>query len=347
MTTETRHPVFQTLLALACLVVISAGIKAAQAIVVPFLLALLLALILSPLMSALIKRSVPAGLAILLALVLLVVAGGLLAIVLGSSINDFVRDLPQFQDRLNALTARAFAGLTTLGLEQPGDHILDTFNPGSVLKLAGTALASLSGLMTNGFLILLTTTFLLGEGLVLNRKMHAALGEEDKLHETFEQIASSIQHYMGLKSIISLGTGAVVVVWLWILGIDYPVMWGLLAFLLNFIPNVGSLIAAVPAVLFALVQLGPVSALLAGAGYFGINTLLGSIIEPRIMGHGLDLSPLVVFISLIFWGFLLGPVGMLLSVPLTVVVKLILETAESTHRIAILLGGSKPATPPA
>jgi AI-2 transport protein TqsA len=346
MTTETKHPVFQTLLALACLVVISAGVKAAQVIVVPFLLALLLALILSPLMSALIKRSVPAGVAIMLALVLLVITGGALAIILGSSINDFVRDLPQFQHRLNALTARAFDGLTTLGLEKPGDYILETFNPGSVLKFAGTALASLSGLMTNAFLILLTTTFLLGEGLVLNRKMHAALGEEDRTHQAFEQIATSIKHYMGLKSIVSLGTGAVVVVWLWILGVDYAVMWGLLAFLLNFIPNVGSLIAAVPAVLFALVQLGPLSAVLAAAGYLGINTLLGSIIEPRIMGQGLDLSPLVVFVSLIFWGFLLGPVGMLLSVPLTVVVKLILESSASTHWIAILLGGSKPANTP-
>ena len=337
---DTTQPVSRLLIATASFIVISAGIKAAQVIVVPFLLALLLALILSPVMGALVRRSVPSGIAITLVVLLMIVSGSLLAAILGSSINDFVRDLPQFQQRLTDLTAGAFAWLTGMGLENPGEEITQIFDPGAVLKLAGNALASLSGLMTNAFLIVLTTTFLLGEGLVLRGKMRAALGDHGKTLAAFEQIAISIQHYMGLKTVISLCTGVVVVLWLWLLGVDYAVMWGLLAFLLNYIPNVGSLIAAVPAVLFALVQLGPLTAAIAAGGYFAINTVLGSIVEPRVMGMGLNLSPLVVFASLIFWGFLLGPVGMLLSVPLTVVVKLILETSENTRWLAILMGGS-------
>lgn len=337
----TDHPTSRILLTGASIVVIAAGIKAAQAIVVPFLLALMLALIFSPLMTWLVKRSVPTGIAILLVLLVLLVGGSILGVILGSSINDFVRDLPQFQERLQALTANSISWLDGIGMQEQAEEALSSFNLGSVLGLAGSALASLSGLMTNAFLILLTTAFLLGEGLVLKKKIQLALGDREQVLPAFEQIEISIQNYMGLKTIISFGTGVVVFLWLWFLGVEYAVMWGLLAFLLNYIPNVGSLIAAIPAVLYTLVQAGSFTAMLVALGYLLINVVIGSVIEPRVMGRGLDLSPLVVFVSLIFWGFLLGPVGMLLSVPLTVVIKLMLETSDNTRTIAILLGSAK------
>ena len=115
-------------------------------------------------------------------------------------------------------------------------------------------------------------------------------------------------------------------------------LWGLLAFLLNYVPNIGSVIAAVPAVLFAAVQLGPGAALWAAAGYLVMNVAVGSILEPRFMGRGLGLSALVVFLSLVFWGWVLGPVGMFLSVPLTMMIKIALDSHPDTHWIAVLLG---------
>ena len=129
-----------------------------------------------------------------------------------------------------------------------------------------------------------------------------------------------------------------VTLWLWLLGVDHAQLWGVMAFLLNFVPNIGSIIAAVPAVLLALVQLGMGTALFVAAGYLVVNIVIGSVLEPRFMGRGLGLSTLVVFLSLVFWGWVLGPVGMLLSVPLTITVKLALDSSKDTRWLGILLG---------
>ena len=125
---------------------------------------------------------------------------------------------------------------------------------------------------------------------------------------------------------------------LMVIGVDYPVMWGMVAFALNFVPNVGSIIAAVPPVLLAVVQLGAASGLAVAACYLAINIVMGNVIEPRYMGKGLGLSTLVVFLSLLFWGWVLGPIGMLLSVVLTMKLKIMLDSNEDTRWLAVLLG---------
>jgi len=149
---------------------------------------------------------------------------------------------------------------------------------------------------------------------------------------------------MSLKTWISLATGAVIATWLTLLGVEYPLLWGLLAFLLNYVPNIGSIIAAVPAIMMAFIQLGIGSALATAAGYLVVNIAVGSIIEPRVMGRGMGLSTLVVFLSLLFWGWALGPVGMVLSVPLTMILKIALESRDDTRWFAVLLGPEIPAT---
>ncbi|MEC8428670.1 MAG: AI-2E family transporter, partial [Pseudomonadota bacterium] len=141
--------------------------------------------------------------------------------------------------------------------------------------------------------------------------------------------------------------GVLVLLWLLFLGVDYPVLWAMLAFMLNFVPNLGSILAAIPAVLLALVQLGPFEAIWVAVGYVVVNTVVGNVLEPRIMGRGLDLSTLVVFVSLVFWGWVLGPVGMLLSVPLTMTVKIALENFKDTEWIAVMLGSGKGLEVPA
>jgi len=155
-----------------------------------------------------------------------------------------------------------------------------------------------------------------------------------------------VQRYMAIKTWMSLMTGCVVALWLYIIGVDYPLLWGLLAFLLNYVPNIGSIIAAVPAVLLALIQLGGGSAILAGAGYLVVNMAIGNFLEPRVMGKGLGLSTLVVFISLVFWGWVFGPVGMLLSVPLTMTIKIALDSNEETRWASVLLGSETGPPPP-
>ena len=152
----------------------------------------------------------------------------------------------------------------------------------------------------------------------------------------------SVKNYLAIKTLVSLGTGLVIGLWLYFLGVDHYLLWAMMAFLLNYIPNIGSILAAIPAVLLALVQLGPGIAGLTALGFVVTNTVMGNIIEPRYMGRGLGLSTLVVFLSLIFWGWLLGTVGMLLSVPLTMIVKIGLESGQDTRWIALLLASDGP-----
>ena len=131
-----------------------------------------------------------------------------------------------------------------------------------------------------------------------------------------------------------------VALWLWGLGVDNALFMGLIAFFLNFVPAFGSFIAAIPGVLLAFVLLGPGAAALAVLGYVVVNVAVSYVVEPRIMGRHLGLSPLIAVVSLLFWGWLLGPVGMLLSVPLTMALKIWLENQETTRPLAILLGPS-------
>ncbi|MDX1440115.1 MAG: AI-2E family transporter, partial [Rubricoccaceae bacterium] len=161
---------------------------------------------------------------------------------------------------------------------------------------------------------------------------------------TFPQIrqfTEGMKQYLVIKTMVSLLTGTIVALWLTIVGVDFPLLWGLLAFLLNYIPNIGSILAAIPVVLLALVQLGLGSAVLVAVGFLVINMVIGNVIEPRWTGHGVGLSPLVVFFSLVFWGWVLGPIGLILSVPLTVTLKIALESSPETQWLAVLLGPEK------
>jgi predicted PurR-regulated permease PerM len=189
-------------------------------------------------------------------------------------------------------------------------------------------------------------TFILLEAAGFPAKLEAALGGNGGLGK-FTKVQSEVQRYLGIKAVISLATGILVGCWLWGLDVDFPLVWALLAFLMNFIPTLGSLLAGVPAVLLALVQHGPGRALAVVVGYLVINLILGTIIEPHLMGRRFGLSTLVVFLSLVFWGWVWGPVGMLLSVPLTMLLKILMENSEEFRWIAMLLDAHPPEQPAA
>jgi predicted PurR-regulated permease PerM len=190
-------------------------------------------------------------------------------------------------------------------------------------------------------LILLTVVFILLEASSFPAKLRASAGDPEATMKGFGKFIGTVQKYMAIKTWISLATGGTIAIWLSVIGVDYPLLWGLLAFLFNYVPNIGSIIAAVPAVLLAFVQLGGGHAAFTALGFLVANIVMGNVVEPRVMGKGLGLSTLVVFLSLVFWGWVLGLVGMLLAVPLTMTVKIALESNEETRHIAVLLG---PAT---
>ena len=322
----------------AALVIIAAGIKAAEAVMVPFLLAAILAIIAAPPIFWLEKRRIPQSLAMILVIlgivVLLVSIGALVA----QSANAFSDSLPFYQERLNTLSNSTLLWVASSGLEIPKDILREYLNVGMALDVAGNTLRGLSNALSNGLLILFTVIFILAEASSFPRKLRDVLKTPEQSMPYFSQFADNVNRYIAIKTSVSAVTATLVYFLLLFTGVDFPLLWGLLSFLLNYIPNIGSIIAAIPAVLLALVQLGVGPALLVAAGYLLIELIMGNVIEPRYMGRGLGLSTLIVFLSLVFWGWMLGPVGMLLSVPLTITAKIALEANPGTEWLAHLLG---------
>lgn len=322
----------------AALVVIIAGMRVAAPILVPFLLAIFIAVISTPPLFWLQAKGLPTYIALTLVISAIVGVVLLLALLVGGSLDDFTRALPGYQEKLHNYVTVASSWLANQGIEVSTERVRSAFDPGAVMGLANSMLSGLGGVLSNVFLILFTVMFILLEASSFPAKLRAVLKDAETRMGRFAELISGVKRYVAIKSVISLLTAIAIGIWLAILGVDFVVLWAVLAFFLNFVPNIGSIIAAVPAVLVAFIQLGSGTALLAALGYVAVNMVVGNIIEPRVMGRGVGLSTLVVFMSLVFWGWVLGPVGMLLSVPLTMMVKLALEGSEETRRIAILLG---------
>jgi AI-2 transport protein TqsA len=339
---QTSKPALNFLLATASFVVIVAGMKAASSILVPFLMAAFIAVLSAPSYFWLEKRGIPSVLALIIVILGLAVVGLIVGALLGTSMNDFMTALPHYQQRLTQLSTQALGWLAGLGLDTSDENLRNLFDVGSVMRLAGNMLSGLSNLLTFSFLILLLVVFMLLEAASLPAKLRWVLDDPDHSLEGFQEIAANLKRYIGIKIWTSLGTGVFIGVFLKIIGVDFPVLWGMVAFLLNFVPNIGSIIATIPAVLLSLIDGGGSLALMTVAGYVGVNVLFGNILEVRFMGQGVGLSVLVVFLSLIFWGWVFGTMGMILAVPLTMMFKIVLDSREETRWLAVLLGSEAP-----
>lgn len=343
------HPRTRYLIIAAALVIIIAGITQARSVVVLILVSIFLAMLGAPPVLWLERKRLPS-----LAAVLLVVAGMItilliIGVIVGASLNSFSDSLPSYQARIEEQLLALKALLAGRGIPITDQVMLKYANPATVMSLTAGLLTGLSSVLSNMVLILLTVTFILLEISSFPVKLRAILGNPEAVFPQYKRFAADIQRYMVMKTFISLSSGILIGIWLFVLGVDFPVLWGFLAFLLNYVPNLGSIIAAVPPILLALIQFGIGRALLAMAGYLAVNIILENMIEPKLMGRRLGLSALVVFLSLIFWGSLLGLIGMVLSIPLTMILKLACESNESTRWLAIVLG-AEPSTesiPPA
>jgi predicted PurR-regulated permease PerM len=334
---EKRAIGLRVLITGASLCVVIAGLRAAGPIVVPVLFsAFLSALAIAP-VHWLQRRRVPDWLAVTIVFVGVIGGFVLLSTLVGSSISSFSENLPTYKERLVDMTASWVAWLEAHGVELSTEALLAQIDAGRAADLAGAMVAGIGSLLSDTVFVLLTTGFIMAEAAGLPRKLQAALGDQGDI-ERFGGIISDIQQYLSIKTNISLVTGLLAAVLCWAVGIDYAVLWGVIAFLLNYIPNLGSIIAAIPAVLLGFVQFGWERSLVVLVGYLVINMIMGNIIEPRVTGRRLGLSSLVVFLSLVFWGWVWGPLGMFLSVPLTMLVKILLENSDDLKWIAVLLG---------
>ncbi len=326
------------LVTLAAFVIVVAGVRAAEAIVVPFLLSVFIAVISAPALLWLENRRLPRWLAMIFVLGAIVAVAVLLSILAGSSIRDFSQDLPQYQRQLSGLLVRISDWAGQHGVDLSASTLIGYLDPGAAMQLVADMLNGLGSVFGNIFLILLTVVFILFEASSVPRKLRAGLSKADESLGAFAVVARNVNRYLAIKTATSIATAVIVTIALAVIGVDYPLLWGIVAFLFNYIPNIGSIIAAVPAILLALVQLGVGEALATTIVYVVVNVLIGGVLEPRMMGRQVGLSTLVVFLSLVFWGWVLGPVGMFLSVPLTMTVKIALESDSRTRWLAILLG---------
>ena len=308
----------------------------AKNLINPILMALFITIIMIKPLEFLIARKIPQGVAV--SIIIAALLGGYFGLLtlIGSSISMFIEKAPEYAESLREQTGLLVSFLEGKGISMKGSS--EAMDLSKIMDYTANLASELGDTLSNEFTFLLLTIFLLAEVDVFNQKIESIPIKTNQSLKYLRVIGDSIRDYLSIKTMTSLLTGALVAVGLAIIGVDYPILWGLVAFLLNYIPNIGSILAAIPAIIMAFVQMGWDGVLWTGLLYLIVNIVIGNVIEPRIMGKGLGLSTFVVFVALVFWGFILGPVGMFLSVPITMAIKIILEQRESTKTIALFLG---------
>ena len=332
----------RTLLVAAAAVVVIAGMRAASDVIVPVLASALIAVLFIPAVTFLQRLKVPDWASVPLVFVGVVGLFTLMSIGVGSSVSEFNANLEGYgvalQERFEQPLAFAKKHLEPRGIVVSPDSLLEQFDPKIVLKYFGSVAGVAADTISNTFFILLTVAFILGEAAGFPRKLREAFGGAAVIEGESAAAMKSVREYLRIKTEVSIATGALAMLLTASFGVDFPILWGFVAFALNFIPTVGSIVAGFPPVLLAIVQHGWTTSLWVLLGYATINTVVGNVVEPRMMGRKLGLSNLVVWLSLVFWGWVWGPIGMLLSVPLTMLAKILLEKWDDLRWIAVLLG---------
>ena len=320
---------------LASIVIVIAGIREMASLVTPLFLALFITSICYGPFVWLQKKGMPEILSLISVILGIAALTTLVGAVLGTSISGFVEKMPFYEEKFNLYWIDINLWFVNLGWLDGKTGLEDHIKPSSIVSIAGSVFTGIGNLMSDFFLVLLVVIFMLLEISMFIKKMK--LISTNSLRK-MDNVMHNMNTYFGTKTITSMMTGVFVAIALAIIGVDFPLLWGFLAFLLNYIPNIGSVIAAIPAVLLALVQLGLTSAIETAVVFLIVNGVIGNIIEPKLMGKNLGLSSLIVFLSLIFWGWILGTVGMLLAVPLTMTIKIIFDSMDETKNIGLLMG---------
>lgn len=327
----------------AALVIIIAGINQAQSVLALFLASVFLAAIGTPPVLWLERKRIPAAVAVLIVIAGMIVILLAVGALVGTSIKGLSDALPFYQSRIQQQTLALKTLLGRIGITIQEKALLDQVNPEAISEWIAGLFVGVSAIISKTVLILLTVTFILLEASSFPIKLRAVLGEPRAHFPRFTRLVNEMERYVVIQTAISLTAGVLVGIWLSILGVNFAILFGLLTFLLNYVPNVGAVITLIPVAILTFIQFGLGRAALATAGYVVVVFFIGNVIQPRLMGQKLGLSTLVVFLSLIFWGSVLGLIGMVLCVPFTMALKFVLESSEDTQWIAAVLERDPPA----
>lgn len=321
----------------ACALVI-ALMKLAAPILEPLLLAAFIAIVATPVLVWMRRHGVPKWGALALIVFVLLDVGSLFALVTTGAMEGFRDSLPGYQERFKLLEERFGLWAETAGIGGSHEAVPDLIDPDRLTGLVGAVLSGAGSLLGSGLLVMFIVVFMLLEAPALPAKLSAAFHLGEHGGERLRRLLTSINRYMQIKCLLSLATAICAWLMLWLLGIDFAALWAILAFFLNFIPVIGGIAMMAPPVLIALVQSDLQTVLMVLGGYLALHVVIGDILEPKMMGKGLGMSPLTVLIALLFWGWLFGVIGMFLAVPLTTALLLALDASPHTRPAAILLG---------
>ncbi len=320
---------------LALVVIVLAGARAASELVSQTLVGLVLAVAAAPVLTWSRRRGLPATLGAVLASLALLVLTAAFGVLLAFAGSQLAKELPRFRRSFD----EARSGLRELLMANDLEPLLVMVNQAadfSRMDVLPRVLGAATSVGSIAF-VLFVALFALFEAPTFADKWHRVTSEDLISRDNARRVLSDVQRYLLVKTGTCMLTGVLVGVWTAMMGLEAATLWGLLAFALNYIPFIGSLLAGIPPVLVALFTISPFSGLLVAAGVLAANLLVGNLLEPRVMGRTMGLSPLVVLLSVALWGWVLGPVGALLSVPLTVVVKIVLERSDRYAWVAVLL----------
>jgi AI-2 transport protein TqsA len=342
VTPARQPPAFlRVMLFLAATIVVVAGMRLGAPVVTPTLFALVLSLIFSPVYSWLKRRGLPAPLALLIMLVGLGILFIALFVFLSVSIGKFTGRLAFYTTQLDIRTDELQSLFETLGISNL--DLREVVKPGAVVGALSSVLSSLGSFLSNLFLILMITLFFLGEGPVMMERLRTNVAPDNPQLARLTVVARGVIRQLGLRAITNFVIGTGITILFWLLGVDFPLLWGVLAFFLSFVPYIGLPIAAAPGVLLALAEFGVSRAVLVILGVVVINQLAEYGLDPFLLSRGLQLSPAVVFLSFTLWAWLLGAPGAFLAMPITLLLAAMFDTFPETRWLAGLMT-TRPAT---
>ncbi|WP_013321925.1 AI-2E family transporter [Gloeothece verrucosa] len=337
-------PIFLLLLGGASFVIIVAGMQAAASILNSFFLASLIAIAITPLLHWLIRKRLPGWLALLMTILIVICAGLFLVAFLGISISELIHILPTYEAKIQALKDASKATLAARGIDTSQLLSLEIFSPARIIGTVAGFLRTITEALSTSLLLVFLIAFMLIEASGFSEKIQRNITSSGVLLARFNAFNRDIRNYVFITAWTGALTGVVDFFILLFLGIDLAALWGVLFFLLNFIPAVGFILAVLPPMLLALLEFGIEKALLVFFFCWLIDNIVDKGIKPRYMQQGLDLSPLIIILSVIFWSWVLGGMGAILAVPLTLMVKkVILESSEDTRFLVVLMGSGNAA----
>ena len=340
---EQSSPILRFLLGAGGLALLLLFMREAADIINPFLLALVFAFVFGPVIGWLQKKGLPSWLALLLTLFLLLGGGILLLVFIGASFSELIETLPSYQSSAEEQSTDLQASLDDIGVN--GKSVLDFISPERFFGIMGNIISEIISAVANTGFMLFVLAFMLYEATGISKKLHGPRLADNQFIKRFRSFGADIRRYVLVLTWINFLVGVGDTIFLYILGVDFPVLWGLLAWFMGYIPAVGFWIAMIPPMMLAYAEFGIETALLVLLGYVLINGSVQNVIQPKLMGDKLNMAPLVVVASLFIWGWVLGPVGGLIAVPMSMAVQqLVLASSDGSRWLADLMGAGTPVS---